>query len=273
MTEPAFAVPYPRPTTFADPYNSMRPGGYAEGLLAIADDDYEEAHFHRLLDVVDLARYEEAVYFLPLALGRLRAGGDAALELVSPISLFLKFTWLELRRDGLAEKVRDTLDACLSDWTAKFRIQHWDRDGCRAKGWRLRYCDLVHHRQAVLDTLATMAQLSDYRPAALAFLYNLAAERPVGAAGDAVRSAWFLEMVRSYREGRDQFRWRRFKNTDVLAASEDDALAARHAAAVAAGLPAFDPAATWWRDLLVLLWLTGLPGSPDDTNFPDAVPA
>ncbi len=149
----------------------------------------------RLFGPLSAGTFEEAVYFLPLALRHMQERRDGFIEFITGLVY-----WVSRHHDDLAalradKVVSAELRATLDAWTAHFRVDHYDRDACRSKGWVLEYDDIVEDSQWVAETVHALVSEEAYASVALEFVADLAES------SSPTRAAWFLEFARWQEEG------------------------------------------------------------------------
>lgn len=105
-----------------------------------------------------VATYEQAVYFLPLALDYLRREPMHGREYVYGLVHFLSRPEDadRIEEDKLSGPCRTALQACFDSWIETFEVVHFDEEACRNKGWRLGHFDYVKNSEAVIDLIDTL---------------------------------------------------------------------------------------------------------------------
>jgi hypothetical protein len=183
-------IPYSRPTKLSDPCNDSTPE-LLEQLLAIPDDKLEWHHLQDLLGpFLPAGTYQEAVYFLPIAFKSLDCE-EHALDLTTSVCWFISENADRIAKDGLLDECRSKIRERLLRWVSTFNVEHFDRDGCAAKGWGRRYFDYVPNCETLCQTLCDLDRFVRHADLADDFIMELAlSEKPVS-------SAWFLELARA----------------------------------------------------------------------------
>lgn len=184
-------VRHPRPKVLSDPYDDFTPD-YLRGLLAVPD---AELKWHHLRDFLGphlpSGTYAETVYFLPIAMEMLKCNEDTTLDLVTPVVGFCAKNADRLRTNGLLDEVRVELRKIFQAWTSTFDVIHYDRDGCQAKGWGLRYFDHVRRSETVCQMLEDLHRFETQADLLDSFMVSLVKN------SSPVAAAWFLELARS----------------------------------------------------------------------------
>lgn len=183
-------IPYPRPTKLSDPSCDFSPEKL-QRILAIPDDELGWRDLRDLLGpFLPAGTYEESVYFLPFGFQELQRE-EGALDLTTSVSGFISRFADDLERDGLQDECRAEMERCLLRWVSEFRVEHFDRRGCAAKGWGLDYFDYVRGTEVVCETLRDLDRFVRHADLVDGFIVRLAESE------DAVSCAWFLELVRA----------------------------------------------------------------------------
>ena len=238
-------IPYPRPEKLTDPHFDFTQESLIQ-LLATPDEKLEWHHLRNLLGpFLPAGTYEESVYFLPFAFQSLRRK-ENALDLTTSVCWFISEFADELSRDGLLDACRFEAEGCLRHWIANFTLEHFDRDGCAAKGWRLSYFDYVHRSEAVCETLCGFDRFTRNADLADSFIKRLASS------DEPVASGWFLELARAQDDvyhppNRESFQ-SYFADTALLA--HKHAIVREHLAPAASS-------PTYWNDVFKKLGFDG----------------
>jgi hypothetical protein len=242
-------IPYPRPTRLSDPHFDFTPESL-NVLLATPDEKLEWHHLQNLLGpFLPAGTYHESVYFLPFAFQTLHCE-EHALDITTSVCWFISEYADNLAKDGLLDECCSKLEHCLRHWVADFSIQHFDRNGCAAKGWGLSYFDYVHRSEAVCETLCDLDRFTRHADLADRFIAKLASsEEPVA-------SGWFLELARRHDDVYHPPRRESFQTyfTDPTLLAHKQAIVQEHLV----------PAATspnYWNDVFTKLGLEAHDGN------------
>lgn len=245
MSSPEFRLPHPRPQSLSDPFHDHTQE-YLQSLLATPDDDLTWHDYQMLLGpFLPAGTYEESAYFLPLAFDHLLSCEDNSLDLVGSLVWFTSEYSYQLDRDGVLDVARSKLRQCLDHWTSHFTVIHFDADACRKKGWGLKYLDLVRNSNTVMEATNDLVRFKKHNDLALGFFADLAAAEVAP-----VRSAWFLESVRSH-VCKDVYQPPRHPAISSLLDSET--LARQHWRTVRESLPSYRKSSTYWLDTFTIL--------------------
>ncbi len=192
VSEP-FAVRYPRPQRLSDPFHDFYPDSLNR-LLATPDEQLSWSDFQVILGpFLPAGKYEEAVYFLPLAFEYLLKHDRDACDLFTSLAWFVSEYADDLSRDGLLIGARERLQACFHHWTSRFTVIHLDREACRKRGFGMTYIDVVLHTNAVGAGLDDLFRFRRHVDVAETFVNSLVQHN-----GDYIKAAWFLELARSW---------------------------------------------------------------------------
>jgi hypothetical protein len=236
-------VPCFRPTTLSDPYSDFTPETLKQ-LLATPDHKLKWHHLKALLGpFLPAGTYQESVYFLPLAFEFLHRG-EGALDITTSVTWFVSEYADNLAKDGLLAECRSEIEGCLFSWTKDFVVEHFDRDRCAAKGWRLTYFDYVHGTETVCETLCDLHRFVRHADLADHFIARLASSTAP------VSSGWFLELARAQSDVYHPPRRDAFKRC-----FGDALLIAQKAAVVREYLAATTASPTYWGDVFLQLGL------------------
>lgn len=236
-------IPYPRPTRLSDPHSDFAPDTL-DALLATPDSKLEWSHFRDLLGpFLPAGTYQESLYFLPLAFQCLESD-EYALDLTTSVCWFVSEYTDDLSRDGLLDECRSKLEGCLDGWVAEFEVEHFDRDGCAAKGWQLSYFDYVHRSETVCETLCDLDRFVRQADLVDQFISRLASSDEASGCG------WFLELARAqddaYHPPSRKSIQGLFSDADLLARKRD--IVQKH-------LVPMTTSPTYWNDVFAKLGL------------------
>lgn len=222
-------------------------------LLDVPDEQLEWHHLQNLLGpFLPAGTYQESVYFLPFAFEFLHREENNALDVTTSVTWFISEYGDDLMRDGLLDECRSKIEGCLLHWTRDFTVEHFDNDGCAAKGWKSSYCDYVRRSEVICETLCDLERFIRHADLADRFITFLASS-PMPA-----RAGWFLELARAqyaadirHPPARESF----------LSCFTDARLLARKRAIIVKHLAATTASSTYWRDVFSRLGLEALRGS------------
>lgn len=241
-----FVTRYPRPLQLSDPHHD-HPWHVTHAILAKPDAELTWVDFQTILGpFLPAGTYEESVYFLPLSLEYIVSNEAEALDLVTSIVWFVSECADRLAGDGLLEAARAQLSECFELWTGKFEVIHFDEAACKAKGWSLKYFDLVKNAEVVCDGMCALVEFVRHADLAENFFRSLADH-----GSDPVKAAWFLEMARSQT---DVFHPPHHAPVSALLA--DPRLIRSAAAVVKSSMVASEAFPTYWRDTLAAIGVT-----------------
>ena len=243
FADSAMKIPYPRPKKLSDPHSDFTPESLSK-LLATPDAKLEWHHLQNLLGpFLPAGTYQESVYFLPFAFQTLPRE-EHALDLTTSVCWFISEYADDLARDGLLDECRSETESCFRRWVADFTIEHFDRDGCAAKGWGLSYFDYVHRSEAVCETLCDLDRFARHADLADRFIARLASS------DEPVASGWFLELAR----GQDDV-YHPPSRESFQSYFTDTALLAHKQAIVQERLAPAAISPTYWNDVFTKLGL------------------
>jgi hypothetical protein len=192
MLEELVYSKYSRPKKLSDPYSDFT-AEMLEDLLNQNDSEFERSDYCCLFGPhLPAGTYEEVMYFLPKAFAYLKMHEDDALDLVTPIFGFCSLNIARLQKDGLEEIIKEKIMECLNYWVRDFKIEHFDKEMCVSKGWRLRYKDLVHNSETVCEGTTDLVRFETLSSLAIDFTKSLAYHN-----GDITKASWFIEFSRS----------------------------------------------------------------------------
>jgi hypothetical protein len=183
-----------RPEVLSDPHQDHTEEA-CRAILARRDEDLTWVDFRRLFGPLSAGTFRETVYFLPLAFQFLRDQRDHHEEFHSGFAYWVSEHGDELERIGVRTTVAAKLRSVLDSWAGSFRVTHYDQEACRAKGWVLRYDDIVHNSQSVAGFVHDLVAYRTWASVAEEFVAGIAA------ALSPTEAAWFLEFARWQEEG------------------------------------------------------------------------
>jgi hypothetical protein len=183
---------YGKPRTLSDPYDELDAKTHAR-LLKKPEQELEWCDFRTLYLVgVAPASYEEGVYYLPEAFACLcRKPNTNAVDCVSEIVWFISEHAARLEKDGLLSDCQAQLSSLVRERLRQFVVVHWDREKNRQMGFDREYKDYVEDCQLVCATLEPLLRFKTLAHWAREFVDTLKC-----AEDDALKSAWFLTLVR-----------------------------------------------------------------------------
>lgn len=242
-----FRVKYKRPDKLSDPHNDFTDSLLKE-LLAIPDSQLKRQHYVKLLGPhLPAGTYSESVYFLPLAFQYLMTHDEDTLDLINPIIGFISKNKKQLNADGIWDTARDCIRECFQAWTHEFCVIHFDAKACRKRGWRkITYFDYVKNAEAVEMAIKTLIEFEHIADLAAEFISNLALSTD-----DPVKSAWFLEYIRSH--GEPYYKVPDYEPIKKLI--YDEALVLKAAILVEEKIVPNEPSPTYWQDTFKILGL------------------
>lgn len=248
---PSLDLPYRRPASLSDPFHDFTEDMLAE-ILDTPDEQMTRWHYQQILGpFLPAGTYEEAVYFLPRAFEHLRSHDDDALDLVTSLAWFISEYRPQLEADGAIDACRDLMERCLHQWTAEFKVIHFDRDGCQKKGWGLRYFDYVKHSEAIAEGTCDLVRFTANADLAIQLYQRVARE-----GASPVEAAWFLEFARQHFT---DYVYKPPKHGEIRQFLEDKEIAERSAQLVASGLEGFADFPSYWRDTFNGLAIESVP--------------
>jgi hypothetical protein len=148
----------------------------------------EANEFRAIFHFGVLGTFEELAYFLPLALRCMFRNPDDALEFMNGVIFFISDSTEELKNASLLEPSRDALTKIFHKWTEAFKVVHYDKDACKAKGWVLEYDDIVENSQIVCELIDELWRRKTHKDLADDLTKSLANQFQ-----SRVKSAWLLE--------------------------------------------------------------------------------
>lgn len=188
MSPVPFKVPYERPIKFTPMWGEWDEAA-ANALLAKKDEYLDWSDFRNFLEYDHIGRYEEVVYFLPLAIEYAIQNREAVIEFESKMIGFVDLHRDRLVSDCLWDLCVHSLAQCLTTWTDTFAVCEWKEPDRGTHGWYARDSDVVEQmlfalmhtqwlRQVLVDFLSGLARQSD----------------------NATKSAWLLECLAEIKE-------------------------------------------------------------------------
>jgi len=246
MSISTFRVKYGRPNKLSDPHNDFTDDLLKE-LLAIPDSQLKRRHYVNLLGPhLPAGTYQESVYFLPLAFQYLATHDEETLDLINPIIGFISKNKNHLSADVIWDAARDCIRECFHLWTQKFCVVHFDTEACREKGWRITYFDTVKNSETVEMAIKTLVEFEHTADLAAEFISKLALSTD-----DPVKSAWFLEYIRS--QSAPYYKVPDYEPIKKLIYDEESVLKA--AILVEEKIVPNEPSPTYWQDTFKILGL------------------
>lgn len=192
MLEELVYSKYSRPQKLSDPYSDFS-AEMLKDLLIKNDSEFGRSDFTRLFGPhLPAGTYEEVIYFLPSAFEYLKLHEGDALDLIAPIFGFCSKNIEHLKKDGLEKIIKGKIMECLNYWIRDFRIEHYDRQMCISKGWRLHYSDLVHNTETICEGTTDLVRFETLSSVAIDFTKSLAYHN-----GDITKASWFIEFSRA----------------------------------------------------------------------------
>lgn len=247
----ALDLPYSRPASLSDPFHDFSAEMLA-GILETPDAKMTWWHYQQILGpFLPAGTYEEAAYFLPRAFDHIRSHDDDALDLVTSLAWFISEYRPKLEADGAIGACRALMESCLDQWTAEFRVIHFDRAGCQEKGWGLRYFDYVKHSEVVAEGTCDLIRFTANADLAIRLYQRVARED-----ASPVEAAWFLEFARQHFT--DDVR-KPPSHVVITKIIEDKNIAERSARLVALELKGFADFPSYWRDTFNGLAIESVP--------------
>ena len=189
-----FKVQYSRPKQFTDCGEPFEDIEQMNQVLSKSDATLRPSDFGALFGPYSYARsYEEALYFLPLALECIRLRGDDAAELVPGVVRFIVRFASQLEKDRFTNACRISLIRCFVTWTQTFEVFSVTWTSASSSAHRR---DAVPFSHAIAELLEAMLSHRLTRP-----LGELLVQRLGRVPGAMPRSAWFLEYARAVGMG------------------------------------------------------------------------
>jgi hypothetical protein len=236
---------FPRPASLSDPHNDFNDKSLRD-LLSTPDEEMVWSHYKNLLGpFLPAGTYQESVYFLPRAFEYLKSHEESALDLITSVIWFASEKSALLERDGLLESTRACIRDYLNQLTKQFKVLHFDRDACVAKGWGLEHFDYVLNCEAVCEGTTDLVRFSVHADLATEFVNSLALH-----GGDPAKAAWFL----AYANSRNDV----YTPPDyepIPALLSDRHLLEQAAGIVRARVVNHEPSPTYWNDTFASLEL------------------
>jgi hypothetical protein len=233
---------HPRPGALSDPHQDNTPGGLKR-LLRKTDGELRWGDFKTLLGpFLPAGTYEEVAYFLPLAFDLIRSDRSVALNLCSSLAWFCSEYNEQLETDRVGGAARDELLSLLCEWTSQFKLTHFDRSMCVAKGWvKLQYLDLVEGSETVCQMLSDLSEYATHADIGDRFILEL-----VNFGTDPIKAGWLLELLRARQC--DVYRPPAIPRLE-LASADHGLLSAAYEVIQTSG-EIRGPSPTYWRDTM-----------------------
>ncbi len=192
MLDQLVSSKFRRPRKLSDPYNDFT-NEMLTRLLRLKDDEFGWCELSHLFGPhLPAGTYDEVMYFLPRAFSCLKEREDDALSLVTAVFGFCSKNIKNLNRDRLDLLVMEEIRTCLEFWIRDFRVEHFDRQMCKAKGWGRKYFDYVYNSETLCEAITDLTRFEVLSSIATDFVRGLAHHD-----GDIVKASWFLELSRS----------------------------------------------------------------------------
>jgi hypothetical protein len=179
-----FKTPFQRPTSISDPSGHLP----AEHILQMPNQEMGWSEFRAIFHFGVLGTFEELAYFLPFALEYMVTNPNDALEFMNGVIFFISDSTDELKQASLLEPCRDGLSQIFHHWTNDFKVVHYDKDACKAKGWILEYDDIVENSQVVCELIDELWRHKTHKDLADHLIKSLA-----DGFRNEIKSAWLLE--------------------------------------------------------------------------------
>jgi hypothetical protein len=248
-----FVTPYDRPMSFADPGGDWLEE-HAARVLNTPDAELGWWEFRAIFQVgLPLASYHQGVYFAPFAFKHLKERRENHLEYTSALVWFLSHHKQMLCSDQLMDDVEAAFRDCLSHWTGKFEVIHFDKAACAAKGWGLAYQDYVNGTETVIDLLENLVHYDAFAGVAIRFIETLSIPRR-----NPIQSAWFLEYASEYKKRNMTQRGLKKHYISITKAPIpvlEQPLLEKHAEIVIAAMVSKEQSPTYWNDTFAWLGL------------------
>jgi hypothetical protein len=192
MLEKIVTLKFKRPQKLSDPYSDFG----SDNLNRFLKKNDEEPGWNDYSMLfgphLPTGTYEEVMYFLPKAFTYLKNNEENALDLVTAIFGFCSKNLENLRKDNLEVFIKDKITDCLDHWVRDFRIEHFDKQMCKNKGWNSNYFDYVHNTETICEALTDLARFETLKCLAIEFVNPLAFHD-----GNIIKASWFLELSRA----------------------------------------------------------------------------
>jgi hypothetical protein len=190
-----FSTPYPRPTEFSDPHGEHEPE-VLKALLATRDEDLTADQLSVIFQPhLSAGTYDEAVYFLPIAMQFLCLKPIAALILLPGIMQFLDENEERMVADDLANRVRRSLLDCFDRWTKDFVVIDQAQANLKRGTVKMAGGAIVQSGDAVVCIVEELCRFSLFLELAQDLVQRLASQMD-----NPVASAWFLELACGIRQ-------------------------------------------------------------------------
>ena len=189
-----FKTSFPRPKKLSDPYGDFTPAEL-DKVLKTPDEKFGWLDYRYIFQVgLPGASFEEGAYFLPNAFKFMRDHPKESADCISDVLWFVSHHEEQLNKTLLYQPSRDAIAEVFGTWTQTFKVTHYDKKACLAKGWNREYFNYVENSDSVsswIDTLCryNQSELADDLISTLSTLF---------CAAD--KSAWFLEYARHLSE-------------------------------------------------------------------------
>src|SRR4051794_9225342 len=139
------------------------------------------------------AKYDEQLYYLPVALSYLAARPDDGPDFVPGLVHFIASHREALIQDNYYSPSIEELRRAFAVWTAQFSVVHFDASACAAKGWRIDHDDIVENSGAVKDLIDALVTHG------LSAVADDLVRQWQASDHDDIRSAWLLEFAKEQR--------------------------------------------------------------------------
>jgi hypothetical protein len=205
--------------------------------------------------------YDQQLYYLPFALTHLKDSPSDGIEFVAGLVYFIAAKRDRLEKDGYFHAVLDELRTSFRNWTAQFRVIHFDAAACAAKGWRRHHDDYVENSDAVGELIDALLRYG------LAALAAELVESWTVIRRSREEAAWLLEYAKAQREGYayylgdkatpkgfDMTPTKRSKNIGAIV--RNDLLLQSTYEEIKDSVVAAESSPTYWIDLVTSLGLT-----------------
>lgn len=240
-------IPHKRPLRFSDPFHDFDEVSLRE-LIETPDSEMTGCHYQQILGpFLPAGTYEESVYFLPAAFDWLVANSGDSLDLVTPVIWFCSEYCSDLQRDGALDSCRQRLSACLSEWTCRFEVRHFDAADCAAKGWRRTYFDYVLMSETLCEATSDLVRFETHADIAFDFYRHLSSS-----CASVSEAAWHLDLAAAYTR---QEIYSPPSDDRVVTPLTDRNSILSASAIVSAALPTFSRDQSYWQDTFKALGL------------------
>ncbi len=183
---------YKRPTKLSGPNHGWSPG-FLNNILEKSDAELDGVDYRLLFGPhLPAGRYDEIMYFLPIAFDYLRGHNTDKLEMVSSVFGFCSNNAKNLEADGLLDTIVSEINECLNTWSNKFEIVHFDEKACLEKEWTLTHMDYVKDSEVILEGTTDLVRFESLKHIAVSFYKSIALFDD-----NQIKASWFLELSRS----------------------------------------------------------------------------